>query len=76
MTPYEILELHADLLRRLDGMGVKVSDHALLGLVGEYMSMKDKYKTSYVMAYLSEKYGMSVRTVYRVVRRLCRGLAR
>lgn len=42
MTPYEILELHAELLRRLEKMGVKLSDHALVGMLGEYMAMKDK----------------------------------
>lgn len=73
MTPFEMLEAHADLLRRLDAMGVKVSDHALVGMVGEYISMKDKHKTSYVVAYLSAKHGKSERTVYRAVRRLCRG---
>lgn len=71
MTPYEILELHAELLRRLEKMGVKLSDHALVGMLGEYMAMKDKHKTSYVVAFLSEKYGMSERTVYRALRRLC-----
>lgn len=73
MTNYEILRLHKDFLATLDAMGIRASDHHYITLYEEYSAMKDKgLKTSYIVAYLSERHHVCERTVYAVIKRLQR----
>lgn len=70
MTFYQLLLLQREFLLRLHHAGVKTSDAELVDLLGEYEALRGKEKMSYIVPYLSEKYGIGERTVWRVIKRL------
>ena len=79
MTQYEALKLSAGVIERLELAGVKPSDHKYLRLFEEWQEAKQRgEKVAYVVACLADKYGVSERTVYDVVKRLesdCKGVS-
>lgn len=70
MTFYQLLRLQREFLLRLHSVGIKTSDAELVDLLGEYEEMRGKEKTSYIVAYLADKYGKGERTVWRIIKRL------
>lgn len=71
MTRFDIVNLYAGLLTRLDDAGVGVSDVRYAAMYGEYLSMAAAGdKVTYAVARLSERHGVSERTVYNVIRRM------
>lgn len=71
MTQYEALKLSGKLIERLEAAGVRPSDHKYLPLFEQWSEAKRKgEKVACVIACLSDKYGISERTVYDVVKRL------
>lgn len=71
MTAYEVVSLNKELLKRLQKIGIKTDDYKWLGIYGDYVRMKSKgNKTGYVVASISEKYGISERQVFKVVKKL------
>lgn len=71
MKIYELLEYNGELLKRLCKAGIKTSDYKYMDLFADYNRLKqDGEKTTYAVALLSEKYGMSERKVYSVIRHL------
>lgn len=79
MTRYEILSLNKELLQRLDEAGIKAKDYQYVDLFRDYMKMmQEGNKTTYAVAMLSEKYAISERKVYDILRHLrtdCKGHA-
>lgn len=71
MTIYEILSFNKELLRRLSRVGVKTDDFRYVDLFEDYSRMrKAGNKTTYIVAVLSDKYAISERKVYNVIRHL------
>ncbi len=71
MKVYEILEFNRELLERLRRVGVRLDDARYVDLYADYERMVgDGCKVTYVMAYLSRKYGVCERKAYSLVKRL------
>ena len=71
MTVYEALKLCGGVIERLEKAGVKPSDHKYVALFEDYRRAKQcGEKVSYIVACLAERYDMSERSVYDVVKRL------
>lgn len=71
MTVFEILSFNKELLRRLCDVGVKADDYRYVDLFRDYTKMIDNgYKATYAVAVLAEKYSISERKVYSVIRHL------
>lgn len=70
MTVFEILKFNRELLLRLSNLGFKPGDCIYLELYDEYMRMRDEgEKMTYIVIYLSSKYGVCERKVYDIIRR-------
>ena len=71
MTIYEILSFNKELHRRLACVGVKTDDFRYVDLFEDYSRMrKAGNKMTYIVAVLSDKYAVSERKVYNVIRHL------
>lgn len=71
MKVYEIINFNGALLRMFDETGIKLSDHRYIELYNEYARMLEAgEKVSYIVAHLSEKYSISERSVYSLIKRL------
>lgn len=69
MTIFEILKFNRELLERLRNIGVRLEDTSYIDLFGEFNDMVlAGEKVSYAVAVLAEKYGISERKVYNLVR--------
>ena len=73
MTIYEILSFNKELLQRLFNAGIKTSDCLYVDLFNDYTRMRAAgEKTTYIVAVLSDKYALSERKVYGIIKRLHR----
>lgn len=71
MTVYEALKLCGVVIEKLEKTGVKPSDHKYVALLEDYRRAKQSgEKISYIVACLAQRYNMSERSVYDVVKRL------
>ena len=71
MTIYEILSFNKELLQRLLNAGIKTSDCLYVDLFNDYTRMRAAGdKTTYIVAVLSDKYALSERKVYGIIRHL------
>lgn len=69
MTLYEILSFNRELLQRLSEAGIKTSDYRCVDLFHDFQKMvKQGHKKTYIVAILSEKYSISERKVYALIR--------
>lgn len=69
MTIYEILSFNKELLHRLSDAGIKTGDYRYVDLFRDFTKMlREGNKTTYAVAVLSEKYAISERKVYNVIR--------
>lgn len=56
------------MLKTLHEHGIKMEDYQYLPMADEFDIMKDMgHKTTYIIAHLSEKYGICERKVYKIV---------
>lgn len=70
MTVYELLKFIGEPLERLTSAGIKTGDYKYIALYEDYRkAIKTGEKVGYVVAVLAERYGVSERTVYDVVKR-------
>lgn len=70
MTVYELIKVNSCLLELLSSNGGKVRDVRHLPMYREYQRMTGEgHKLMYIVAFLSEEYGVSEATVYRVINR-------
>ena len=67
MRVHEALRLCLPLLQRLRDNGVRLEDIDYIPMYEEYLAMKDRgEKITYIMSFISDKYKVSERTLYRV----------
>lgn len=70
MKVFELILLNRPLLNICLDTGIRANDVRFIDLYKEYDSLyKEGNKVSYIVAYLSEKYGISERKVYDLLRR-------
>lgn len=70
MKVIEIINFNRELLKKLQEAGVRLEDVQYVELYSEYMYRTSQgEKVSYVVAVLSEKYSVSERTIYALVKR-------
>jgi len=71
MKIIEILNFNKELLNKMDDAGIRLDDYLYVDLYNEYQTMKKQgEKVTYIVAILSDKYGISERKVYGLVKRL------
>lgn len=71
MKNYEILKMNASLLHLLNKNGVSVNDVNYIGIFDEFMNMKQQgLKVRYIAITLAEKYGMTDRSIFKIVKRM------
>lgn len=71
MTIFEILKFNRELLERLSNIGVRLEDTRYIDLFEEFNDMVVAgEKVSYAVAVLADKYGISERKVYTILRHL------
>ena len=79
MKVIEILNFNRELLKRLQAVGIRLEDARYIDLYADYTRLLDHgEKVSYAVAVLSEKYSVSERKVYALVKRFqsdCKTLA-
>lgn len=69
MTVFEILKFNRELLDRLRLMGVRLDDTRYIDLFSEFCDMvRSGDKVSYAVAVLADRYGISERKVYSLLR--------
>ncbi|MBT0707349.1 hypothetical protein [Phocaeicola vulgatus] len=70
MKVIEILNFNRELLKRLQAAGIRLEDARYIDLYSDYTRLLDQgEKVSYAVAVLSEKYSVSERKVYALVKR-------
>lgn len=70
MTTYELMKLNEPLIQAMQQCAVEVGDLRYLEMYKEYLQMvKEGHKKTYIVAFLSDEYGVGQRTLYRVIER-------
>lgn len=70
MKIIEILKFNRELLKRLQTAGIRLEDARYIDLYVEYKDMLDRgEKVSYTVALLADKYSVSERKVYSLIKR-------
>lgn len=70
MKVIEILNFNRELLKRLQAAGIRLEDARYIDLYADYTRLLDQgEKVSYAVAVLSERYSVSERKVYALVKR-------
>lgn len=71
MSIYELIKTNESLLRLLSANGAKASDVEYISMYERYVDMRNSgEKKQYVISKLSEQYGVSYMTAYRVIRKM------
>lgn len=69
MTIFEILNFNRELLSKLRQSGIRLEDADYIDLFAEYKNMlSDGNKVSYAVAVLADKYDVSERKVYSLIK--------
>lgn len=70
MTLFEILNFNRELIKRLQSVGFKLDDCRYIELYNDYERMhKQGDKVTYIVSSLSEKYAVSERKIYSIIKR-------
>lgn len=70
MTLFEILNFNRELITRLDSVGFRLRDCRFVPLYADYQRLHALgEKTTYIVALLSDRYDVSERKVYDIIRR-------
>lgn len=70
MTRYEILKMNEQLFRLMNDNGIDPKDLQYIPMVEEFRKMKTKrHKVNYIVCFLSEKYNITERGIYKIVKR-------
>lgn len=70
MTIFEVLNFNRELLDRLRSMGVSLDDTRYIDLFADFSKMiADGNKVSYAVAVLADRYNVSERKVYSLIKR-------
>lgn len=70
MKVIEVLKFNRELIKRLKMAEIRLEDEKFVDLYTDYTTLLEQgEKVSYITAYLSEKYAVSERTVYGLIKR-------
>jgi hypothetical protein len=70
MKVIEVLNFNKELLNRICNTGIRLNDYQYIDLYDEYQTLKIQgEKITYIVAVLSEKYSISERKVYNLVKK-------
>lgn len=70
MTLFEILYFNRELIEKLQNLGIKPDDCRYIDLYGDYKRMYFQGdKVTYTVSLLSEKYNVSERKIYSIIKR-------
>lgn len=70
MTLFEILNFNKEIIDRLISAGFKVGDSKYLELYADYARMHNQgEKITYIVMVLSERYGVSERKIYSIIKK-------
>lgn len=70
MSIADFIKLHKEMMNLLSKYDIRMEDFKYVDLYDDYTSMlKEGYKVSYIVCYLSDKYSISEASVYRVLKR-------
>ena len=70
MTLFEILNFNKELIDRLISVGFKPTDCRYVALYADYMKMHGRgEKVTYIVSALSERYKVSERKVYNIIKK-------
>ncbi|WP_276910678.1 hypothetical protein [Hallella colorans] len=79
MKIIEVLKFNRELIKRLKIAGIRLEDEEFVDLYTDYTNLlKRGAKVSYIVALLSERYAVSERKVYTLIKRFksdCKPLA-
>lgn len=71
MKAYELLKVNEGMIRILENHSLLVADIHYIPVIEEYIRLlNDGEKKTYIVQILSDKYGLSERTVYRLIDKL------
>lgn len=69
MKIIEIVKINKELLKNLHTAGVRIEDAEYIDLFADYRKLLDEgEKVSYIVALLSDRYGVSERKVYTIIK--------
>lgn len=69
MKIIEIVKINRELLKNLHTAGVRIEDAEYIDLFSDYRKLLDEgEKVSYIVALLSDRYGVSERKVYTIIK--------
>lgn len=70
MKIIEIVKINRELLKNLHAAGVRMEDTEYINLYADYHKLKENgEKVSYIVAVLADRYDISERTVYNLIKR-------
>lgn len=70
MTVFEVMNFNREFLHRLQAWGIRLEDANYIGLYEEFDKMaREGEKVSYIVTVLSQRYGISERKVYSLIKR-------
>jgi len=70
MKIIEVLKFNRELIKRLKIAGIRLGDEEFVDLYTDYTTLLNRgEKVSYIVARLSEKYAVSERKVYMLIKR-------
>lgn len=70
MKVFELINFNRELLKKLQDAGIRLDDVRYINLYSDYVDMYQQgEKVSYIVATLSEKYAVSERKVYGLLKR-------
>lgn len=73
MTTYQLLKANESLLRLISENKIAITDVTNLEIYSQFEKMKEEgHKVGYITIYLADKYGMTDRGIYKVIKRLKR----
>lgn len=73
MRVADFVKINTETMKLLSNFDIKTSDFKYNDLFADYERMaKRRYKVSYIVASLSEKYSVSETSIYRLLRRFKR----
>ena len=79
MKIIEVLKFNRELIKKLKTLGIRLEDEEFVDLYTDYTNLlKHGEKVSYIVALLSERYAVSERKVYTLIKRFksdCKPLA-
>lgn len=73
MTNYELLIMNKSIVEVLLANHININDVQNLLIYEQFVEMKKQgHKVSYITVFLADKYGMTDRGIYKIIKRLSR----